>query len=173
MEYYVSKVTDATREISSKLTETNFKLDKLVQGLDSTIRSSIARQSEDLKTTSSALQLDHNERERLENVRVLVGTQPTPDDLLPDETVKRRGEFKGHFKPGKPYKYVHPTRQWILGTSYPVDLVSYYPVSDNAKRDREQYWEERVKARCKVISLETLADIWEPRNSEELKKSTS
>ena len=172
--YYASLTLDATREISSKLTETNAKLDKFLQKLDSDMASSTTRRSEDLKTQSTALQLDHDEIQRLERVRVLVGTQPTPDNLLPDETVKRRGESKGHFKlvqPGKPYQYIHPIHQWVLMTSHPVDLVSFDPVTENAQRDRDLCWGERVKANCEVVSLEALADSWEPRKPEEPEES--
>ena len=184
--YYLSKISDSTRETESNLEKTNRKLDKLVQGLESTnskvdklvqaleptMASSTARQSEDLKTKTSTLQLDHNEPQRLEIVRILLGTQPTPNALLPDDTIKRRGEFKGYFRPGKPYEYTHPIHKWILKTSYPVDLMSYYPVSDNAKRDRELYWQEQVEAGCEAVSLEALADIWEPCSREEPEKTT-
>ena len=99
-----------------------------------------------------------------DGARRLAGWAPTPEYMLPRATVERRGPSKdgltGECERAEYYYYVDPVLRHPRNAMYPIDVISYYPISDNAKQDREKYWEEREQAEGPILRLEDVVEEW-------------
>ena len=96
--------------------------------------------------------------------RQLAGWKPTPEHMLPEATLKRRGPSQRVVKSKggntENHAYIDPMLRESIEVPYPIDDLSYFPINDNANLERVWYWSERKEAGTHIINIDDVIKEW-------------